>query len=124
MPAESCRANVSPSLSEETTSATSRCRVLHRLSAARNYFGTLELRQLARQPCTDVPHFLLDVRCCSPQMFAGHILEVALEDSTDPPREVESNRFAQISSRCLKSRRWRNAMTRHRPAYSSASRRQ
>jgi hypothetical protein len=31
---------------------------------------------------------------------------------------------AQISSRCLKSRRWRNAMTRHRPAYSSASRRQ
>jgi hypothetical protein len=40
-------------------------------------FGTLQLRQLARQPCTDVPHFLLDVRCCSPQMFAGHILEVA-----------------------------------------------
>ena len=62
--------------------------MLHRLSAARNCFGTLQLRQLARQPCTDVPHFLLEVRCCSPQMFAGHILEVALEDSMDPPREV------------------------------------
>src|SRR5258705_13648964 len=124
MTPESCRANVSPSLSAETTSATRRCRVLHRLSAVRNYFGTLQLRQLARQPYTDVPHFLLDVCCCSSQMFAGHILGVALEDSMDPPCEVGGNRLAQISSRCLKSRRWRNAMTRHRSAYSSASRRQ